>query len=56
VTHWWDGSQIYGSDEKTCMRLRSQVKGKMKLTEKNLLPTDSKGLEITDTIAIGRWV
>jgi len=27
VTHWWDGSQIYGSDLKTQMRLRSGTDG-----------------------------
>ena len=31
VTHWWDGSQIYGSDQETVDRLRSGVDGKMKL-------------------------
>ena len=38
VTHWWDGSQIYGSDQDTQTRLRSRVMGKMKLCDKDLLP------------------
>jgi tetratricopeptide (TPR) repeat protein len=31
VTHWWDGSQIYGSDWKTLCRLRSRTDGKLKI-------------------------
>ena len=31
VTHWWDGSQIYGSDQDTQDRLRSSDFGKMRL-------------------------
>jgi hypothetical protein len=33
VTHWWDGSQIYGSDQETVDRLRSGVDGKIKVNE-----------------------
>lgn len=29
VTHWWDGSQIYGSDEGRCRALRTGEDGKM---------------------------
>jgi tetratricopeptide (TPR) repeat protein len=45
VTHWWDGSQIYGSDYETQKRLRSGVDGKMKLATDGRLPVDKKGLE-----------
>jgi hypothetical protein len=38
VTHWWDGSQIYGSDEATVNKLRSHVDGKMLIGEDGLLP------------------
>ena len=31
VTHWWDGSQIYGSDEERNRELRSGVDGKLKV-------------------------
>ncbi|MEP7323346.1 MAG: peroxidase family protein, partial [Saprospiraceae bacterium] len=47
VTHWWDGSQIYGSNETTCSKLRSHNDGKLKLTSDGKLPTDAKGQEIT---------
>ncbi|MCY7304758.1 MAG: tetratricopeptide repeat protein [Rhodoferax sp.] len=47
VTHWWDGSQIYGSDQATQDRLRSHVGGKMRLQADGRLPQDSKGVEDT---------
>ena len=40
VTHWWDGSQIYGSDQATQNRLRSGRMGKMKLSDDGLLPVE----------------
>ena len=45
VTHWWDGSQIYGSDQDTQTRLRSGDMGKMELCN-DLLPVES----ITDVV------
>ena len=47
VTHWWDGSQIYGSDQATQDRLRSGVDGKLRLNDDGTLPLDSKGIEQT---------
>lgn len=47
VTHWWDGSQIYGSDQATQNRLRSFVDGKMRLNPDGTLPLDRKGVEET---------
>ena len=47
VTHWWDGSQIYGSNQKTVNRLRSGVDGKLKLNDDFTLPINSKGIEET---------
>lgn len=47
VTHWWDGSQIYGSDRRTVDRLRSGRDGKMRLGADGTLPVDAKGLEET---------
>jgi hypothetical protein len=41
VTHWWDGSQVYGSDQITQNRLRSSQFGKMNLSDDGLLPVDS---------------
>jgi hypothetical protein len=47
VTHWWDGSQIYGSDQQTQNRLRSFVDGKLRLNADGTLPVDGKGVEET---------
>ena len=47
VTHWWDGSQIYGSDQATQDRLRSGVDGKLRLNDDGTLPLDSNGVEDT---------
>jgi hypothetical protein len=40
VTHWWDGSQIYGSDQATQNRLRTHRMGKMTLSDDGLLPVE----------------
>ncbi len=48
VTSWWDGSQIYGSDEPTLRRVRSGVDGKLKLDPKTgNLPLAKDGQEET---------
>ena len=53
VTHWWDGSQIYGSDQATQDRLRSGVDGKLRLTDDGTLPLASNGVE--DTGIVRNW-
>jgi hypothetical protein len=45
VTSWWDGSQIYGSDQKTADDLRTFRDGKLKIEDTGLLPVDEHGLE-----------
>ena len=47
VTHWWDGSQIYGSDQETVDRLRSSVGGKLRMNDDGTLPLGKKGIEDT---------
>ena len=47
VTHWWDGSQIYGSDQATQDRLRSFRLGKMRFNDDGTLPVDGTGVEDT---------
>jgi hypothetical protein len=39
-THWWDASQIYGSDTKFAEALRSRVQGKLRIDEQGLAPAD----------------
>jgi hypothetical protein len=38
VTHWWDGSQIYGSDPATQNRLRCHRDGKLRVNPDGTLP------------------
>jgi len=45
VTHWWDGSQIYGSNQETVDRMRSHVGGKLRLNADGTLPRDRNGVE-----------
>ena len=48
VTHWWDGSQLYGSDWETQQRVRSMEGGKLTVTDEGTLPTDpDTGTEVT---------
>ncbi|GAB1545060.1 peroxidase [Scytonema sp. NUACC21] len=54
VTHWWDGSQIYGSDVTTINRLRSHVDGKMRIDEDGFLPLDPEK-QIDDVGFAGTW-
>jgi hypothetical protein len=43
VTHWWDASQIYGSEQATADRLRSHIDGKMHIDENGFLPLNEHG-------------
>jgi len=45
VTHWWDGSQIYGSDWQTVERLRSHRDGKLRMNADGTLPVGANGVE-----------
>jgi len=36
VTHWWDGSQIYGSSEERCRSLRTGSGGEMRVVDDRL--------------------
>jgi hypothetical protein len=47
VTHWWDGSQIYGSDLATANRLRSFEGGRLLMDAQGLLPVAADGFEDT---------
>jgi hypothetical protein len=47
VTHWWDGSQIYGSDWQTLSRLRSGSDGKLRIGVDGRLPLAANGVEET---------
>ena len=53
VTHWWDGSQIYGSDQATQDRLRSGVGGRLRIEADGRLPLAPNGVE--DTGMVRNW-
>ena len=54
VTHWWDASQLYGSDLPTQHRVRSFEEGKLRVLPNGLLPFNEKtGIEITGVD--GNW-
>jgi hypothetical protein len=56
VTHWWDGSQIYGSSLAAQQQLRAMQGGKLKLDSRGRLLTDSKtSAELTGFIADTNW-
>ncbi|HBB35214.1 MAG TPA: peroxidase [Cyanobacteria bacterium UBA8803] len=45
VTHWWDASQIYGSEQETMDKVRSHVDGKLLIGADGFLPLNSDGIE-----------
>lgn len=48
VTHWWDASQIYGSDDVKLQRLRTGTDGKLRVESNGLLPLDpDHGVDLT---------
>jgi len=53
ATHWWDGSQIYGSGADMLAQLRSGDRGKLKVQPDGLLPLDDNGIDLTGVN--GNW-
>lgn len=48
LTHWWDGSQLYGSDTATHEKTRTFKDGKLRIEPNGRLPVDPKtGLPVT---------
>ena len=45
VSHWWDGSEIYGTDHQAALDLREGAK--LRLSPDGYLPQDLRGAEIT---------
>jgi 2,4-dienoyl-CoA reductase-like NADH-dependent reductase (Old Yellow Enzyme family) len=39
-SHWWDSSQVYGSDRDMAAKLRTQMNGKLRIEPTGLLPVD----------------
>lgn len=56
VTHWWDGSQIYGSHKTIAAKVRTGQDGKLKVTDSGILPLDGQtGLDLT-AIVDNWWI
>jgi hypothetical protein len=53
VTHWWDASQIYGSEQETADRLRSHMNEKMRIDDNGFLPLNDHGND--DVGFLGTW-
>jgi hypothetical protein len=55
-SHWWDGSQIYGSSPEFADKLRAHEDGKLRVDSSGLLPRDLEdGLDLTG-VAGNFWV
>ncbi|HVF27806.1 MAG TPA: peroxidase family protein [Pyrinomonadaceae bacterium] len=53
-THWWDGSQIYGTDLETMTRVRTGEGGKLRIGSDGLLPVNPHtGFDISGVT--GNW-
>ncbi|XVF58125.1 hypothetical protein PTKIN_Ptkin07bG0037700 [Pterospermum kingtungense] len=49
-TPWWDGSVIYGSNDKRLQKVRTFIDGKLKISEDGLLLHDEDGIPISGDI------
>jgi hypothetical protein len=55
-SHWWDGSQIYGSRPEFTDKLRAREDGKLRIDPNGLLPRDlEEGLDLSD-VAGNFWI
>jgi Animal haem peroxidase len=54
-SHWWDGSQIYGSSEPAEAHLREGLGGRLALDSSGLLPMEDNGLERTG-LSANWWI
>ena len=55
-THWWDGSQIYGSDPKFAQALRTGEHGKLRIDEHGLIPHEIEPHVDLTGVAGNFWV
>ena len=55
-SHWWDGSQIYGSDAGFANAIRAHEDGKLRLDEDGLLPADLEQHVDLEGVAANFWI
>jgi hypothetical protein len=55
-THWWDGSQIYGSDPAFARAIRSGEAGRLRITPQGLLPEEIEAHVDLRGVAGNFWV
>jgi hypothetical protein len=55
-THWWDGSQIYGSDPTFARAIRSGEEGRLRITPQGLLPKDVEAHVDLRGVAGNFWI
>ena len=56
VTHWWDGSQIYGSSRAAQQKVRSGQDGKLAIGSDGLLPLDPRTHQDITGVTANYWV
>ena len=54
-THWWDGSQLYGSNVQYRENARTHVDGKLKLGKDHLVHPDAQALVQMQSAALAGW-
>jgi hypothetical protein len=55
-SHWWDGSQIYGSDRGFADAIREHEGGKLRVDERGLLPEDLAQHVDLEGVAANFWL